>query len=547
MRMIPAAVTAGTRSSAERRFFKLLQRSPSLGQRATAYHSMNLSRHDYKRVGELDFVITTPRDVLVLEVKGGGVSCQEGIWTFTDRFGEEHRTTEGPFRQARSGMFSLEHRVRDELGSRIGGALVFGYGVIFPDCDFDVSSVEWEPDLVLDARLLRREGALDVGLERMLEHWRQLTPDRTGLSPEDYVGLGRLLRPDFDRIPPLRARADQLDVAMEELTEEQFVALDFLADWPRLVFLGGAGTGKTFLAAEAARRHAAEGATVLYICPRPRLAAFLRPRLEPAGVTVSTPADAAATADVLIVDEAQDLMNLDDLDRLEQLVDGGLTGGVWLMFLDPNRQHSLVGPFDPEALELLIETGAHRVPLKRNCRNTPQIVEQTQLYTGGDLGSAVAGDGPPVDFIDVRDGETVADAVERALEGLFSGDIAPAQVTVLSAAPSLDESCVRATSRWRRKRIREIDEAILAEWPSEQLTCSTIDDFKGLENQFIVLTDLDRLPSEAVAMNRLYVGMSRARAGLLVVLTAEARGRLAAMAASLLEEAPLEPHIGLSG
>src|SRR5436190_21906666 len=111
--MIPPVVSEATRSDAEREVFLLLQ-ATDLGEAAVAFHSLNLSEHEYKVCGELDFVILTPDALLVLEVKGGGVSLHDGLWTYTDRYGRGHTTSEGPFKQARSGMFSLVDRLKSD-------------------------------------------------------------------------------------------------------------------------------------------------------------------------------------------------------------------------------------------------------------------------------------------------------------------------------------------------------------------------------------------------------------------------------------------------
>ncbi|WP_217913078.1 AAA family ATPase [Miltoncostaea marina] len=512
--------------------FRLLENT-DLGASAIGYHSTNLSQHEYKRVAELDFVITTRTHLLVLEVKGGAISCRDGIWVFTDRYGEEHRRSEGPFEQARSGMFSLEGRLNDELGTDVRRAMVVGFGVVFPDWEFDERSVGWDDELVMDADDLSGVRSLEGPLQRLMAYWTAKSPGRSGVSKQRYVDVGRLLRPDFDKVPSLRARTDALDLAMEELTEEQFRALDYVEDWDRLAFVGGAGTGKTFLAAEAARRHAAKGARVLYLCPRDRLAAFLRPRLIPSGVDVMTVDSVGDDPyDVLIVDEAQDLMNLPELERLDELIEGGLERGVWRAFLDPNRQHSVVGVFDADAFAMLKSFGAHEVRLDRNCRNTPQIVEQVRVYTGGDLGTAIAGEGPKVDFVDV--GESPAEeALETRLRELIDENVSPGEITILSPGTPA-ESCVSRAERWRRGRIRVIDEAVCSAWPGDALTWASIEDFKGLENRFVILTDLHLLSEGERGVNQLYIGMSRPRVGLSLLLDAASRSRLAEMAGAVL-------------
>jgi hypothetical protein len=96
--MVPD-VLLGSPPTAEKRVFQALS-AANLGSSWQAFHSLNCSEHRYKRWSEIDFLIVGPAGLLVLEVKGGRVSVHGGIWTFTDRWGREHRRAEGPFRQA---------------------------------------------------------------------------------------------------------------------------------------------------------------------------------------------------------------------------------------------------------------------------------------------------------------------------------------------------------------------------------------------------------------------------------------------------------------
>lgn len=107
-----------------------------------AVHSLNLPAHAYKATGEIDFVILGPQGLLVLEVKGGEISRQEGIWIYEDRWMEHRNNSEGPFRQASSAMYALRERLAERIDPFEMDAFTIGYGVVFPDCDFDVQSVE---------------------------------------------------------------------------------------------------------------------------------------------------------------------------------------------------------------------------------------------------------------------------------------------------------------------------------------------------------------------------------------------------------------------
>ena len=93
MRRIPN-ILIDCKSDAERKLFELFDQV-DLGSDWIVYHSLNCSEHDYKRWSEMEFLIVGPDGVFVLEVKGGGVSVRDGIWTYTDRFGVDHTNSEG--------------------------------------------------------------------------------------------------------------------------------------------------------------------------------------------------------------------------------------------------------------------------------------------------------------------------------------------------------------------------------------------------------------------------------------------------------------------
>src|SRR5690606_16331993 len=69
-----------------------------------------------------------------------------------------------------------------------------------------------------------------------------------------------------------QSEADQI----KQLTEEQFGVLDLLNRERRAVIYGCAGSGKTMLALEKARRLTQEGYAVLFTCYNARLADWLR-------------------------------------------------------------------------------------------------------------------------------------------------------------------------------------------------------------------------------------------------------------------------------
>src|SRR5262249_39794775 len=137
-------------------------------------------------------------------------------------------------------------------------------------------------------------------------------PAREGAS-DQYGHLLKLLRPDFDLIPSLQTRINSLQQEYVQLAERQYELLAGAERNRRILCLGGAGSGRTLLALETARRSAADGSNVVVTCRSTGLARLLAASASE-GVKVipfEQLDDVSPPCDVLIVDEAQDLMDLD--------------------------------------------------------------------------------------------------------------------------------------------------------------------------------------------------------------------------------------------
>ncbi|MDX8152084.1 NERD domain-containing protein [Patulibacter brassicae] len=516
MKMIPPVVVESTESNAERRLFRLLEKT-ELDRQAAALHSVDLPRHVYKRMGEIDFVVLSRAGVLVCEVKGGRVRRDaDGMWHFTNRHGETNTKPEGPFKQGSSAMWSLHNDLRDKLNRTTFNEISFGYCVILPDIEWTADSVDTPADLVIDASYFA--GASEIGepLKQLLARW-QRTNGIGDMSAETLDTVRNVLRASFDLVPSLGIRARGLSARLESLTEEQYSALDWVEDADRLLFAGGAGTGKTMLALEVARREAVRGARVLLTCQSPVLAAYLQTRAE-GGTVVAALDDAEDVVeaegrrfDVVVVDEAQDVFSLHGVSMLDAVVEGGYEQGRWRCFYDLNNQAGLFGTFEVEAFEMLREA-AQTVPLRRNCRNTKPVVLQTQTVTAADLGTPMTGEGPAPTFARPSDVEDEATMLGAELRRLSEAGVAPGDITVLMgpAAPSP----VELLERREGIRLHRLTAKNSGGWPPDRTVAVAIEDFKGFENDFVLVCGLDAIDGSQREKALVYVAMSRARIGL---------------------------------
>ncbi|WP_020573056.1 nuclease-related domain-containing DEAD/DEAH box helicase [Salinispora arenicola] len=523
MQIIPPQIVGRKPSNAERHVFELLMTLELPGW-TYCFHSLNLPEHPYKRACEIDFLLLGERGLLVLEVKGGGVSCRDGTWHTVTREGVPRRLKESPFTQAEQARLQLEQQLKRGFGYETVGRTVFGHGVVFPDIDFDEMSIEWAPEMVIDRQALMIAGLGDC-LEQLSQFWEKKPGGRGPLSKAQVEAYRDRIRPTFDRVLSIRQLSGLVEASLHELTERQYRFLDASSANRRLILSGGAGTGKTMLAAELARRAKAAGDRVVLTCRSAVLAAFLRSQtgLDAADVV---PFDklveqAPSGADLLIVDEAQDVINEADLTLIDRALAGGLAGGRWVLFLDANNQRGLVGRYDDAAMKRLIEEfHAAQLGLSDNCRNTTQIVKATRERTNADLGTTEAGQGEPVRFV-TGSRTTVVNAVAETLEMLDTE--VPLNEVVLLSPFDLAQSLFGALPDEWRHRIDRLDLLQLRRPGPGRIGFAQVADFKGLESRHVLLEEPASIDPET-ARRLLYVGMTRARTSLWVLTADPAEG-----------------------
>jgi hypothetical protein len=509
------------------------------------------------REGEIDFLILHPeKGLLVLEVKGGsiGYDGREREWTSCDHSGTTH-TIQDPFRQGQQNEKSLMGEIeRRGLLDDGGPRFAHGHAVIFPDCQYDPERlpISAPRELVIDA------GDLDQRAENAVE--RLFRTIASGREPEPMTKklvkqIGQqVIAPHFQLVSTLLGDIAAEDAALVRLGEEQAICLDFLDLNPRVHVEGGAGTGKTMLACEIARRMAADGASVLLLCFNTPLAHRLDSFAEAhrseagtiwagsfhqlcrdwtgrAGLAWKEPAnsrtaeaaqfwndesgllllDAAKTItdrfDALVIDEAQDFMP----DWFEILIS---------LLRDPSRARVYV--FRDENQDLWNRNGKPpwpmpRFPLRTNRRNTRAIGEYFSAFVGLDcryLWSAPAGVDP-----EIIPYATEAEEKTRAagkIEWLLKQGVTPDRV-VLIGTHRLERSFLRDDPTLAGLRVEAVNDLGLASDPSV-LRYSTPHRFKGLEADVVLLCDVDGNPVSCAPRN-LYVAASRAKNRLYVFQT----------------------------
>ena len=523
MRMVPSSPYE-TGSRAEKRIFERLRRA--FDDSYVACHSLKSTRHPHKRFPEIDFVICGPEGLYVLEVKGGGVACHGGVWRYEDRYARTAESQEGPFRQAETALHGLLEDLRESFPAGVLDRFTVGYGVLFPDCDFTSEGAEWDPEMLADAR---RSRDLEGWLRRLFAYWRKRRGSDARPDDGALKTLQEYLRPAVDATSgeadvPLFDQVEDARRRVERLTEDQMRMADVAEANPRVLCAGGAGTGKTFLAERLARRWAGAGAHVALVCRSPWLRHFLASRLSMPrlavslidGVRLDCRRAGLERFDALIVDEGQDLFEMNCLETLDEVLAGGLKAGRWCWFHDLNNQ-SLTHRFEQDARKYLESLGPVRMPLRINCRNTRVILEWIQDELDADLGVRGAGAGPAVRCQTAASRRDSAERAAREIAELVDvGGLAPGSVTILSPF-ALADSSIAEMPVGAARRVRRLDEYSMRSLPVDTVGFARIDEFKGLENEAIVVVDLPTPNAGDPYMAAQYVAMSRARSVLSLI------------------------------
>lgn len=550
--LIPPDFPPGT-SPGEVLLFDAL-REPAAGATWTVLHSLHIPEHVRQIEGEADFVILMPElGVLCVEVKSHlRADYVDGAWYLGDTAGPDYR---GPFRQAAMAARSVKKKVVSALPA--ASNIVFWPAVVFTRCIPAVSSAtgEWHSWQLLTSADLDRariDHLLEEVMLRAREHVanagqaRWFDPASARPSKTDCDHIRRVLRPDVHFLPSTSSIRQRRRDEIQKFTEEQLEVIEGLDGVnERALIEGPAGTGKTVLAFEEARRASAVGSRTALLCFNQQLAAHLRAegrRLGLAGVDISTfhallrnvagetgavpgepdywqrdlPDRALAVLidtgpryDFLIVDEAQDLASDAYLDVMDALLTAELSTGCWRMFGDFERQAIYnTGAPDPVAAILQRSTGVARYQLRRNCRNTPRVAEYVVRLGGLDPGySRVLRPDRGPDGTPKTNFYSSADDEERLLRDALadlqaSGEFAAEDIVVLS--PSVD-SCARRVAQ----AAATPPLVPLPERREGASSFGTVAAFKGLEAPAVILTDIEEVGTPQ-AQRLFYVGVSRA-------------------------------------
>ncbi len=523
------------------------------------YHGLELVTPE-AREAEIDFLILHPKlGMLVVECKGGGVERDpHGQWIRRHR-GRVDVLAHSPWEQAathtRKLVEEFEARMYEPSSGFLGHMrehdafpLVFGYAAAFPFAEADEANLPTEADdkILFDASAF---DDLEPRVRAAMDFWEG-DRDKVSFDDEEFARFREnVLYPTTTLAESMAAHLRADERAFERLGDEQRETLWHLDTYDRMLVEGGAGTGKSLLALEAARRLAADGDRVLLTCFNRKLRDALADKfadgpetagqvvvqhfhglcgeaIEATGVDVDYPdrRDKEASREfweerapyillealddgaldgweAIVVDEAQDF-DADWWDILQIGLEGGSEGRL-VAFQDPMQD---LFDRDNELPDFEITR-----PLAYNFRNTTRICEVVaELYTGPMKSHprTPAGEPPEVHRYSSRDEQRRA--IDELVGGLVDGDnLSPGQIGIITPRTK-PNSVLAGCDRLRGVPVTEDYAA-----SDTKLLHSSIGAFKGLERDVVVFADVDpdhprcspkaRYVAASRAVHRLYV------------------------------------------
>lgn len=490
--------------------------------------------------GECDFLVAhLDYGILAIEVKGGGISYDPttDLWSSRDRHGIRHRI-KNPIEQAKRAKYEALDRLKDHRQWR-NRRIRIAHGVIFPDAA--------APPKDLGADKPRELFCCNKDLHNNLRDWvgHRMGENREIVTNEP-LGLDGLKALEDIFAQPMQlkftlgAQITDTNDQLMTLTPSQFHMIDAISGIKKALIEGGAGTGKTVIAMEAARRSAEDGHKTLLTCYNSSLGHAMQrmvghePNLEimnfhtfcnhvtklathelstnnrdehyfnkalPDAAMMALESSESLRWETIVVDEGQDFKELWWIILTEALAQGGKLR----VFADSNQQVYRNNDAPPADLELI------PIKLSQNLRNTKNIHDIADRHYSGFPISAIGPEGTEIDWLEVKDDLMLPQAIVRKLKELIhKEEWFPGGTALLLPNKSMVDACRTLIER-TSINITDADEM-----SEEAVVIDTVRRFKGLERPVILLAFGS---SEHFEHEYAYVGVSRASSHLVVAGT----------------------------
>lgn len=538
--MIPSVMTEFAPESKEDLMFEALKKLPDDYYVFYSFRTDDIIEDEYGvktlKEHETDFIIFhKDKGLLFLEAKAGNnIKCSYGDWYYSNGTRMAHG---GPFCQARDRMYGLSKLIHKSLHKNYMELCNFIFGVWFPQMsEKDIKRLslpqECTHEQIMPAEALEEPQKY---IDRLFSIRLNSPIKRAGLDKNDAaVLIEKFLCPEVEVFQTQGATDVETKIKFSRMLKEQVNVIKYLEDQRFVVISGIAGTGKTVIALERAKRWADDKHRVLFLCYNKLLARYIEQNYTNTNIdyyTISGYAcllggcdepDYEMAAEALmeqteydrfpykyvIIDEGQDfgrkeILNSAILDLLKAAVEKN--DGAFYVFYDKLQM------VQANKLAAFIAEADSKVTLYKNCRNTFNIAmtsvkslprtTKTIVKEG-----TVQGKPANLHFCNARELTSRLDRIVGALRNEGIENI------VILTCSTIKKSCFAA----------DVNEA--KNLYKNKTPFYTTRMFKGLEADAIILVDVEKdhflgSSNDPTLRGLFYVGASRARLRLEIITT----------------------------
>lgn len=552
--MIPGELYAedSNFSGGELKLFELLKALPDT---YFVFHSTQwnekerqstMGRREYVQWGEADFTVFHPEyGIIVFEVKDGLISySQSSGWLQKNRSTGYEKCID-PMAQAEKSKYHflrvLERKFQGKSPYPLCSAVWFT--AVDKQCVEGNLPLNYQDELVLWANDLSSTSNIDKAFKRIYSF---CSAEKVATKEELTRKVVNAIAPEFGSFQSMRSRVIATKALFHKMTMEQSYLLDYLEEQKEAAIHGVAGTGKTVIAVQKAKRLAEENEKVLFLC----FNRFLKDHLEEnhshenidfynldsllVKKTASPlPQNSHEKDDAIwnfladwqeyqweykhiIIDEGQDFKD-DHLQALKEIADQ--QQGCFYVFYDKNQ--FVQGLSFPEWINQM----ECRLVLSRNCRNTKEIaitstrplgIEESKIKMRREDPANEYTEPPRPTIYFQKEVSDLKEILIKLLKKYVSAGILKENIVILSCKKEGDSAIQK--SDYKLTEAYQLTDKKM----NGKILFTTVRKFKGLEADVVICIDIDQKTFlNANEKNAFYVGTSRATTALDLITLSE--------------------------